>query len=263
MATDDLIPDADDKGKEPAKSAPQFSKSDISDAVKEGLSGLKGELGQFAKDVGAHVNQALSAAQTKVDKGTASKAEIDLTQRLLTDPESAISEVVQKIITAQLGPYLQTQVNDSYEGLVETQQKRVDARFGEGAFEQFIRPELDAVVAATKNPAAKASKEYIKTVVNGIIGNDDILTKLEGHKAKDTEDKKAAAEKDDAPVGILDGGRRKPGKLTLSDQDRAFLSHLEDRAGVKTDAKLLESALAVRSRDGEWTVDNFPGLKQN
>lgn len=270
MATDDILTDDAPSTKvegAPATQAP----ADIQKAIKDGLADYGAQqsasLNQFAKEIGQHVNAALQGAQQRVAKGTATQEDIDLTQQLLGGTQaakSAIAGVVKEIITAELGPYLQTQVRDSYESLLDKQRERIDRQFGEGSFDEVIRAELDAVVEATPNPAAKASKDYIRTVVNGIVGDDKILPKLlERQTAARQKAAEAEREESSAPTGILDGGRRKPQKLTLSDADRQYLTRLEEQTGSKPDAKLLEQALVVRTRDGGWNIDNFPGLKNN
>jgi hypothetical protein len=259
MATDDLLDDNKDSSTDKPAAAPTVSKDDISAAVKAGLSEFGGQLGQFAKDVGAHVKGALDSAQTKVDRGTATKKEEDLVQTLLTDPEKAIAKVVQEQLASQLGPYLQTQINDNYEGLVEKHRERIDKQYGDGTFDEIILPDLEATVKAG-NPAAKASKEYVATVVRGIVGHENVQPKLDLKKDAMKAKREAEEKESDIPVGILDGGRRKPGKLALSDDDRAFINHRAGE-GVKIDPKVMEAALKVRAEQGSWTADNFPGLK--
>lgn len=263
MATDDLL---DDKDTPPAKDATKdgLSKADLTAAVKESLTAFEKQqdekLGQFAKDVGVHVNATLQGYMQKVNEGTATKQESDIVQRLLTNPEVVIEELLQKNLAKSLGPYLHTQVNDSYDELVEKHRTQIDARWGDGAFDELIMPDLEATVKATRDPAAKASKEYIATVVRGIVGHEKILPKLE-EKRDAMKAKNAERERDEGPTGILDGGRPKPRKPTLSDTDRAFLSDYEKVIGTKVDTKRLEAIRTARLRDGGLDIDNFPQFK--
>lgn len=266
MATDDLIDEGGegtgDTKQDASKSNPtQVSPADISKAVKDGLAEFGGDMRQFSTQMGQYVQQAIQSATQATAKGTASEEQTDLTQRLLTDPEKAIGGVVQKMLSDQLGPYLRTKVRDDYEDHIESHRNRIDSQYGEGTFDELILDDLNNVVESADNKALRADKSYVATVVRGIVGHEKVLPKLmDKRTAKAEADKKAAAE---APTGILDGGRRRNFKPTLSAEDINFLNRYEDSTGKTTNRKILEEAVAVRARDGAWTIDNFPGLKKD
>lgn len=247
---------------ETKSAAPAIDPAVIQSAVSEGLKGFSGDMRQFATSIAQSTQQLLDNAQRAESRGNPTPTQSDLTQQLLSEPEKAITSVVEKIMQAQLGPYLATQVNDTFEGIVEKHQARIDSQYGEGTFDELIRPELDAIVAKTPNQAAKASKEYIATVIRGVVGHENILPQLQDKRsAKAEADKKREADMD-APTGMLDGGRRRTQKPGLSADDQAYLANYEENTGKGVDRKLMEEALTVRKRDGGWTLDNFPGLKQ-
>ena len=263
MATDDLLENGDEEADKAATStpAPTVSAADISKAVKEGLAEFGGGLNKFASDIGQHVQTALSGAQRAADKGTASQSQLDLTQQLLTEPEKAIESVVSKLLAENLGPYLSNKVQDDYENIVETHRSRIDKEYGDGTFDELILPELETVVEASPDKSLKSRKQYVATVVRGIVGHEKVLPKmLEKRGAKMDAEKKAEM---DAPSGILDGGRRRGGKTVLTPDEISFLNHYEETTDKKVDRKLMEEAISVRKRDGGWTIDNFPGLKKS
>ena len=259
MATDDLLDEGTGEGATKVESPAPMSAADMTKAVKDGLADSVGEMRNMTTEMTRQVQAVVQQAQQASERGVATPSQNDLTQQLLTEPEKAITGIVQKLMANTLGPYLSTDIQDKYENLVDVQRRDVDAEYGEGAFDELILPNLEAVVSQTTNAASKGSKQYIKTVVEGIIGNKAVRPRLrERHLAKVEATKKAEAE---AHTGILDGGRRRPAKSTLSPEDVAWLAHHEEETGKKSDRKLLEDALNVRSRDGSWSVDNFPGLK--
>lgn len=262
MATDDLVDDGTDAGGTDAAAATSpapVSTADITAAVKAGLSEFGGEFRNMGAQISQAVSQSLASAQQATNSGTANEAQLNLTQQLLSDPETAIGGVVEKILRTTLGPYLQTKVQDDYESLLDGQRAKIDSEYGEGTFDELVLPDLEAVVQATENKAAKSSKQYISTVVRGIVGHEKVRPKLmEKHTQKLAKDKAD----NDGPNGILDGGRRKGAKPTLSPDDIEFIAGHERVSGNKLDRKLLEEAISVRKRDGGWTIDNFPGLKQ-
>lgn len=262
MATDDLIDDNAPAGGDAKSAAPAIDPAVISSAVSEGLKGFSGDMRTFASSIAQSVQQVVGQAQNAQERGRATPDQADLTQQLLSEPEKAITGIVEKIMQAQLGPYLATQVNDTYDTHVEKHRSRIDSQYGEGTFDEIIAPELDAIVEKTPNKAAKASKEYVATVIRGIVGHENILPQLNDKRsAKAEADKKREADLD-APNGILDGGRRRAAKPGLSADDQAYLAGYEANRGVQVDRKLLEEAINVRKRDGGWNEDNFPGLKK-
>ena len=259
MATDDLL-DEGTEGTEKAKadSPAPLSAADIGSAVKDALSDSVGEMRNMTSEMTRQVQAVVSQAQQAAERGNANQAQSDLTQQLLTEPEKAITGIVQKLMANTLGPYLSTDIQDKYENLVDIQRRDIDSEYGDGTFDELIMPNLEAVIEQTQNASSKGSKQYIKTVVEGILGNKSVRPKLrERHLATVEAKKKAEIE---APSGVLDGGRRRPTKSTLSAEDIGWLAHLEDETGRKPDRKLLEDALNVRNRDGGWTSENFPGL---
>jgi hypothetical protein len=263
MATDDLV-DGDGEDTKTAPAPVGVSASDISKAVKEGLADFGGNLSDYSNRMGQYVQQALQTtqqAQRATNAGNATNEQTDLTQQLLNDPQTAIVGVVQRMLADQLGPYLSTKIQDDYENLIERHRSRIDDEYGDGSFDELIMPELEAVVDKTPNKSSKASKQYIATVVRGIVGHENVLPKLMDKRGAKVEAEKKAEQ--DAPTGMLDGGRRKGSKPNLSSEDIAHLAHYEEVTDKKVDRKLMEEALTVRRRDGGWTVDNFPKLKKS
>ena len=261
MATDDLI----DEGNEDSKGDPKGpapvaapTAADIQKAVAEGMGAFAGEMKNLPGQIGQYVQQAISQANKAVAQGNANQQQTDLTQRLLTEPEVAITELMNGWAQKNLGPYLATQVEDKYSTLVEEQRKDVDSEYGDGVFDELILGELESVIEATPNKEAKGSKRYIKTVTEGILGNKLIRPKL---AAKLMEKKESERKAELESPTVLDGGRRKPAKGVLDPESIRHLAKYEEVTGKSVDRKLMEEALNVRNRDGGWNIDNFPGLK--
>lgn len=270
-ANDNILADGDEGGTDttatttttPTATPPTIDPAVLTKAVNDGLAGVDAKLNQFGSSVQQYVQQALQGAQQRVEQGTATRADTDLTQRLL-DPaqaEAAIGSVVEKILKAQLAPTLTAQTESAYEDQLDRQRALVDGRWGPGSFDELILPEVESVVAQTPNAGAKATRNYINTLVQLATGKPETLDKLIARQTKWQTEKKAE-DTDMDTGGVLDAGRRRRASTSvLSDEDRAFMADVAAHTGEDIDMKRVEETKRVMDKHGFIDAQVMPGAK--
>lgn len=265
-ANDDILADGTPDPGKPAGGEAKPAAIDpaaVRDAVKTEIAQFEqqfgGRLNQFSQELGRYVQDALKGAQAPQPKDTSAA---NLTQELLNDPQKAIRGLIDEWAKDALGPYLTTQVTERFDELLDKQRVQIDKRWGEGAFDTIVRPEVAAVVEKTPNASAKASQQYVSAAVAGTIGREAILDKLIAHKAE-IDTKRAKEDADVATDSVLDAGRprRRAPAGELDEESKAFLAAHSRATGVEHNMKRLAEIMRVRDKAGFIDSQNMPGVK--
>jgi hypothetical protein len=221
-----------------------------------------GKLNEMGKAIGQYVNQAVQGAQQRVSQGTGSSDDQDLAQKLINDPKGTVESIIDERMRQQLVPYLSNKIESDWEDNLDRQRTTVDARWGAGAFDEFIKDEVIDTAKTTPNQSAKGDKRFVGVLVQQVVGRPEVFEKLIAHKL--AADKKQADEGTDdvTDTGVLGPGRRRPkNESTIGDEERAFMQEVAQRTGDDIDLKKLDEVGKVRRKHGFLDSQVMPGVK--
>jgi len=245
-------------GSEEKPAAP--STAEIRAEVQQQLSAFKGEiqtdLGQFGNQLVQGVQQALAQAKEAPENETKVEGDNNAWTALADDPAGFVQQQVAKTIQDQLGPYLATQNEDKFDGLMEKEGRIFDAQFGEGKFAELIRPHVDMVLNAGGGQAmaqVKGSAQQIGFLINQVKGRDDVQEKLFSLKQE-----KVTKEAEVEATAVMPQGRgprSNPTKLTADDE--ALLDDWDDETGIVSDRASALKWKQARGVDG-WSISDMP-----
>lgn len=250
MASDDLDLDGKDKPTD-KPTPPALDAAAVTDAVSKGMAQVTGQFNQFKGEISEYIRSLTSKEKTATN---ANPDPDDLTNRLLTDPKGTVAALADEWARTRLAPSMAVQINDRYEDLKDKHRSRFDDTYGTGAFDAEILPKLDPMLNQM-SPEARGSSAHFQAAMRNVMGDEEVIVKLM--------DKRSATQRarDEAPTGILTGGRRSPDAPRLDEDTKSFLADYERATGTALNSKELESILDVRRRHGRWTTQNFPGIK--
>lgn len=186
----------------------------------------------------------------------------EVTQRILTGDLSDVDGRVKEILKEVLGPYLSTSIQDRQIEVQTRLETEVEQRFGEGAWEKFVRGDLDKAIEALPLES-RGSAAHLKATVDGIIGS-----KHESMYEYRTEAVRKAKEAE-ASTGMttprmLNTSRPRPATPeTYSDDSAAWATHFKDETGKDLDLDHLFKIHKHReSSGGIYRLEDFPTVEE-
>lgn len=237
------------------------------EALSAGLTKDLGEsLGAFGQRVAAAIAELKEAKPGEDGKPKLSADAEDALQQLLADPATVIKKHVRDGITEVVGPWATESATDRYDDLVERHRTLVDKRFGPGAFDEHIFPELEGVFGRLPVSTRGSAKSFAE-VVSGIRGREPKLDALLKHKA-DFDEKQAEAAKEEEvknPPAMLGRGMQAPRPGQLSADEQQFMAEHLKATGVAIDKeetiKLRDAMIDNPRFDSDDYAKMFPPQK--
>jgi hypothetical protein len=226
--------------------------------VKEALESLGGRLGNMDNFFTQLQEQANQTTAQAAHEAEANKP--DLSQRLYTDAEGALSEFVQN----QTGPVVAAAGETIGDFILQREQARVDEAWGEGAWEKMIWPELKPTIDGLKrtDPGQLIKQEGIRNAVDTLVGRAASSGNLTEHREEFSKNQEAAETEKvtklmSAVNGNLRGGIRTAdnGKPTLSTEHKDHLADIIRSTGETPNEDALAKTISLsKSTSGTGTT---------
>lgn len=181
---------------------------------------------------------------------------VERAEAYLTDPDKLVDERVNEVLRSQLAPVLSRNLEVDRDERVETRAKEVDEQFGEGYFNEHIRPRLtgpDGNLAAYPINQ-QADPRVIDGAVRGIMGN-MLMDPEQGPLVREAMDKAAKARQERdvrQPVNMMGPGRASGQRTNvLTPEFKDALAGFQD-AGVKISEQDLKDAMNKGRSLSDW-----------
>jgi hypothetical protein len=178
----------------------------------------------------------------------------DFFSRFTTDPEAALRSVVQDE-QKQLAPLLATMLDTQHQNLVTNHRLNLDARYGEGTWEEVFRPVLDEVFtnARKQNPTLLASPDFVEGEVLKLRGFHEEALIERRQKAIEAQENTRRTGMDEISKHVLNAtnltGGIRPAKSgrELTQEEKAYVAHRAEH-GRSIDEASLQRNLSLVGR---------------
>jgi hypothetical protein len=249
MAADDALFDPEaTPTNDPKPDGTPAPAPDVGKAVNDALAPFQQTIQNLAEQV-----QALSQAkETQPDNQPNGLDGGDDATRLLTDPNKVIDERVAEAIKSRVDPAVRVILGDRGTDLLEAHRTEIDENFGEGAWDELVKPELEGAIKDL--PAeVQASKGHMRILVNAIKG-----AKLDEFRERlDKRDKEDTSVRRGAPPRMLGEGRPRPREPELAADLKEIMADWERATGEKPNPKDWEEGKG--NTEDDWPREMFVG----
>ena len=223
----------------PAPAATQQDLAQLREDTRAGLS----ELGQGL------VRYLQQQSTEKTETPAVAEDSSDVQSRLLQDPTGFVKEVAQDAINGQQrSPAEAVLLNNDFVANLNQEKASFDGKFGNGAFEELIAPDLAEVVRHMP-PELRASQQHFNMVVRGLQGGLDVDAL---HAKKTTATQKA--EERSAPRMIVGAGARPAKDAPLDADAKEYLQRLAAK-GINYSEKQLKIDSAAGISEDDFPVE--------
>ncbi len=234
-------------------------------AMQESVSQLSTQMGQLAGAVQQQVDN--SQAPVVPETPQAPQDPNEILNQLVADPTKFIGDIVQKSITEATAPTVAAFAESTSSLLLNEHKAEVDGKFGAGAWDTVIWPQLQGAVqtAQANDPQALTNRQGLQNAVDTIKGQQfDALVdhKATAQKTASEQETEAVKKLTDAATAaatpLLTGGFRSAPREgnALNGAEKAVL---EERR-IKTGSAPNEERLAVMINSGgdldSWLAAN-------
>lgn len=191
---------------------PSLSEEAVARIVQESLAPLGNALGGLHSKV--------TNLESQLPKQPPQPKPGDDLDQMLPGLSNRVQQIVVETNKQTLAPLLQPLYETTQADLVAQHQTKFDAEFGEGAWDKYVKADVDQIIEALPHNQ-RVSARHLNLVVDGLKGRHfDQLTEARAANRRAQETAREAA----AP--LLGPGRAKPSGTTLTEDEQQFLQVL-------------------------------------